>query len=96
MTEMMDAETWLTAEECIALGLADRYAQQDADMSKAAGVLQKANLNLEQRISLQKSLAAQLRQLTEVKPKADLDKKEKQEQPEGVVKMLAGIFMPQK
>ena len=96
LTEMMDAETWLTAEECIALGLADRYAQQDADMSKAAGVLQKANLNLEQRISLQKSLAAQLRQLTEVKPKADLDKKEKQEQPEGVVKMLAGIFMPQK
>lgn len=96
LTEMMDAETWLTAEECIALGLADRYAQQDADMSKAAGVLQKANLNLEQRISLQKSLAAQLRQLTEVKPKADLDKKEKQDQPEGVVKMLAGIFMPQK
>ena len=61
---MMDAETWLTAEQCIEYGLADRYAEQDADMSQATEVLQKANINLEQRINIQKSLAAHLRQLT--------------------------------
>ena len=33
-------------------------------MSQASEILQKANLNLEQRIGIQKSLAAQLRQLT--------------------------------
>lgn len=65
LTEMYDAETWLTAEQCIELGLADQYAETDADMSKAAEIVQKANLTLEQRISIQKSLAAQLRQLTE-------------------------------
>lgn len=65
LTAMMDAETWLTAEQCIQYGLADRYAEADADMSGAAAVLQKANLTLEQRIGIQKSLAAQLRQLTQ-------------------------------
>lgn len=66
MIAQMEAdETWLTAEECIQYGLADRYAEQDADMSQAAAVLQKANLNLEQRLRVQRSLAAQLRQLTQ-------------------------------
>ena len=63
IAQMEDDETWLTAEECISYGLADRFADQDADMSNAAAVLQKANLNLEQRIKVQTSLAAQLRAL---------------------------------
>ena len=63
IAELEDGETWLTAEECISYGLADRYAERDADMSNAAAVLQRANLSLEQRVRVQKSLAAQLRQL---------------------------------
>lgn len=65
LTAMMDAETWLTAEKCLRYGLADRYADADADMSQAAAVLQRANLTLEGRLTVQKSLAAQLRQLAE-------------------------------
>lgn len=65
LAAMMDTETWLTAEECIRYGLADRFADADADLSGAERILQKANLSLEQRIRVQKSLAAQLRQLTE-------------------------------
>lgn len=79
LAEMMDAETWLTAEQCIQYGLADRFAEEDADMSGAAAILQKANLNLEQRISIQKSLAAQLRQLTETCPNRAPDPKPKQD-----------------
>lgn len=63
LVQMMDAETWLTAEECIRYGLADRYAEKDADMSMAQTVLEKANLNVEQRIKVQQSLQAQLREL---------------------------------
>lgn len=70
LQEMYDAETWLTAEQCIELGLADEYADKDADMSGASAILQKANLTLEQRLSTQKSLAAQLRQLTAGEPPA--------------------------
>lgn len=65
LSAMMDAETWLTAEQCLQYGLADRYADADADMSGAAAVLQRANLTLEQRLTVQKSLAAQLRQLAQ-------------------------------
>lgn len=63
LVEMMDAETWLTAEQCLAYGLADRLDSETADMTQAKEVLQKANLDTQQRINLQKSLAAQLRQL---------------------------------
>lgn len=63
LVAMMDAETWLTAEACIRLGLADRYADYDADMSGAVETLQQANLTLSQRISYHQALAAQLNQL---------------------------------
>lgn len=64
LSEMMDAETWLTAEQCVELGLADRLADADADMSGASTILQKMNAGMEQHLQYQKSLAAQLRDLT--------------------------------
>lgn len=67
LDEMMKAETWLTAEECLKYGLADRIADQAADMSEAAEVLQNASMTLEQRIRFHRGLAAQLRELTEPK-----------------------------
>lgn len=64
LTAMMDAETWLTAQQCVDLGLADRFAEQDADMSGAGEVLQRANLDIQQRLDFQFALSAQLRELT--------------------------------
>ena len=63
LAEMMDAETWLTAAQCVEYGLADRLAEQDADMSKASAILQKVDAGLEQRLHYQQELAAQLREL---------------------------------
>ena len=91
LTEMMDAETWLTAEQCIAYGLADRYADQDADMQNASEVLQKANLDLSQRIQIQKSLAAQLRQLTQP-PQVPPANPQVPQSGTGMMQMLAGYF----
>ena len=42
LQELMDAETWLTAAECVALGLADRIAEQDADLSGIGDMMQRA------------------------------------------------------
>ena len=69
LAEMMDAETWLTAEQCVEYGLADRLADQDADMSNASAILQRVNTSLEQRLRYQKELSAQLREL--VAPPSD-------------------------
>ena len=63
LVEMMDAETWLTAQDCIELGLADRFADEDADLSKAAEILQKVNLTLEQQVQRNKAIAARVREL---------------------------------
>lgn len=63
LRELQDAETWLNAAECIEYGLADRYAENDADMTKAAEVVQSITTNVQQRIKYHQSIAAQLRQL---------------------------------
>lgn len=87
LKQMYDDETWLTAEQCIQYGLADRYADKDADMSNAAEVLQKANLNLEQRINVQKSLAAQLRDLTKL-PMQKAESTKRHDEPNGLFKLF--------
>lgn len=70
LIQMMAAETWLTAAQCIEYGLADEYAEKDADLTQAKDMLQKANLSIAQHIEFNKSLAAQLRQLVEDGPAA--------------------------
>lgn len=92
LVEMMEAETWLTAEQCIEFGLADKFAEKDADMAKAKEILQKSNMSLEQRINIQKSLAAQLRELTEIPFEVKQKKEEDKEETGNIMQMLAGFF----
>jgi ATP-dependent protease ClpP protease subunit len=97
LIRMMDEETWLTAEDCIRYGFADRYAEEDVDMTASREILQKVNFRLEQHIEIQKNLAAQLRELTRrsepgINPE---QKEEKTETPEPLtlMKVLGGFFM---
>lgn len=39
LVEMLDAETWLTAEQCIEFGLADEFAAAEADLTQAKEML---------------------------------------------------------
>ena len=73
LREMMDEETWLTAEECLALGLADRYTDEDADLGRAKEILQRANDGLQRQVARQRELAAALREARENAEKADGD-----------------------
>ena len=68
--------------------MADRYAEKSADMSGAEQILQRSNLNLKQRINLQKFLAAQIRDLTRE------EKQKKTEKTTGysLMEKLAGHF----
>lgn len=43
LIKMLDAETWLTAEQCIEYGLADEYAEKEADLTEAKAMLEKQN-----------------------------------------------------
>lgn len=93
LAQMMDEETWLTAEQCIQYGLADQFAEKEADMSNAGQILQKANLNMEQRIKIQKSLTAQLKELIQKFPENSNNNINKSKEPgPSIIQMLAGIF----
>jgi ATP-dependent protease ClpP protease subunit len=48
LIELLDAETWLTADECKAYGLCDVILSKDADLSQAKQMLQKVKKNYEQ------------------------------------------------
>lgn len=65
LIEMMDKETWLTGEDCVRLGLADRISDKAIDMNTAQEMLKKANLNLEQSLKVRQSLKAQMENLNE-------------------------------
>lgn len=90
LQEMQDAETWLTAEECIEFGLADRYADADADMTKADEMMQRLTMTVQQRIQYHKSVAAQLRSLAEP-PKPPEKPEEKNEKKPSLMEIMAGL-----
>lgn len=93
---MMDSESWLTAEQCLQYGFADQFAEKDADMTNAENILKKANLDLEQRIQIQKSLAAQLKQLTTASPlENEIEVETPKNSPSSLIQTLTGKFMPQ-
>ena len=77
LSNIMDAETWLTAQECVELGLADRVAEQEADLTAIAGMMQQAT----QRAGAQKMAAHALR--PDKAPAAPAAKAEPAEPPEG-------------
>ena len=49
LEELTDGETWLSAEECIQYGLADEYAEPDADLETAAKQYQQAHAAFQRR-----------------------------------------------
>lgn len=60
LIELLDNESFLTAEQCIEYGLADQYADHDADMVTMQQMLQKQNLSIEQRLKVRQSMINQL------------------------------------
>lgn len=65
LIELLEAETWLTADQCIEYGFADELLEKEADLTEAKQMLQKMNKTLEQHLSYNKALAAQFRELTQ-------------------------------
>lgn len=63
LIELLEAETWLTADQCIEYGFADELLEKEADLTEAKQMLQKMNKTLEQHLSYNKALAAQFKEL---------------------------------
>lgn len=68
LIEFMDAETWLTADQCIQYGLADEVIRKEVDLTSAKQMVNKANQLMSKQIQLNKELTAQLKGIDIVKP----------------------------
>jgi len=58
LIELLEAETWLTAKDCLEFGLCDEIIEEEKDMTEAKQMLQQVNKTLEQQISYNKALVA--------------------------------------
>lgn len=100
LMELLDAEAWLTAEQCLEYGFADEIIAEEVDLTKAKQMLQKVNTTMEQQISYNKALAAQLRELTEphkepdpVPPETDpVPDPDPEPQENKTLKLMAALF----
>ena len=68
LIELLDNETWLTAQQCLDYGFADEIAGADADLTDAKQMLQKVNQSMNQKLSYNKAVAAQLREMVQTAP----------------------------
>jgi ATP-dependent protease ClpP protease subunit len=66
--EILDNETWLTAEQCLEYGLADEIMSEEKDLTEAKQIAQKVNKTLEQQISYNRCLVALLKQSESQQP----------------------------
>lgn len=92
LIEMMERETWLTAEDCVRLGLADRISDKAIDMNAVEEMLKKANLSLEQSLKIRASLKAQMERLNDFVQ----DEPEKEDKKPTLFETLAGLNYVQK
>lgn len=63
LIELLEAETWLTAQQCFEYGFCDEVLGQEVDLNEANQMLQKMNKTLEQQLSYSKALTAQFKEL---------------------------------
>lgn len=62
LMELLEAETWLTAEQCVEYGFADELLEKEADLTEAKQMLKNMNQSMEQHLSYNKALAAQFKE----------------------------------
>lgn len=68
LIELLKAETWLTASDCLEYGLCDEIIAEEKDMTEAKQMLQQANKTIEQTINYNKALVALARECKQETP----------------------------
>ncbi len=80
LIELLDNETWLTAEECLEIGFCDVILDKEVDMTEANQLLQKFNNSFEQQVTRNKMIAASLKQTATLLENPIPQQKEKEEE----------------
>ncbi len=62
LIELLDGESWLTAEECYQYGLCDEIIDDNVDLEVAKQMMQKVNKTFEQQVKYNKALMKMLKE----------------------------------
>jgi len=63
LMELLENETWLTADQCFEYGLCDSIGSEEVDLTQANEMLKNVNQTLEQKLNFNKVIAAQIREM---------------------------------
>lgn len=67
LIELLDGESWLTAEECYQYGLCDEIIDDNVDLEVAKQMMQKVNKTFEQQVNYNKALMKMLKEDSKAK-----------------------------
>lgn len=91
LIELLDAETYLTAMQCVTYGLADEFAEEEADIGKAKEALQQARkFAFQQKFADLKPQEKQENQ--QVENLAKPEEQPQQYKPDAAIKMIAAYL----
>ena len=71
LIEILDNETWLTAAQCLELGLCDEVITEEKNLEVAKELVQKMNVSMQQQIDHNKNISMLLKEMVTVIPKAE-------------------------
>lgn len=91
LIELLDAETWLTAEDCMAYGFADEYAETDADLEKVEEIFAAAKDQSKQLTRTSETIAAKLRELKAMQAEPDPVPAEPEPTENKILKLFKGL-----
>lgn len=69
LIELLEAESWLTANDCLEYGLCDEVISEEKDMKEAQQMLEQMNKTLEQSLAYNKALVALAKDVKQSTPK---------------------------
>lgn len=87
--EILENETWLTAQQCLEFGLADEIVSEEKDLTEAQQIAQKFNKTLEQQINYNKALVALKQDLGTEPPEPKPNQAPEQNKPKN---LMAALF----
>lgn len=94
LIELLEAESWLTANDCLEYGLCDEVISEEKDMTEAKQMLQQVNKTLEQSLAYNKALVALAKETRQEKPKEPVPEPEPTPEPKekATQKLFLSLF----
>lgn len=71
LIEILDNETWLTAGQCLEIGLCDEVISEEVNLKNAEELVQKMNATMQQQINNNKKISEQLKEFVVRTPKEE-------------------------